>query len=257
MRFDQRLPIFLTALACIYFAGSPAFAQQAVEKVSPQYIPANAYAAVVAHPHAALQRKEMELMPREIMAAAGQQELGFDPTQIRRFTAFVGVGESLREEPKVGMILRFAERPKLSEQLIRGTTKESLRDRPYYKAEREEMLSFFMPDATTLLIAPDEVMQQMVKVDSVDTPLTKLLTDKLPSDTATVYVAVEQIKDQLKDVTADVPLPRPLSPLLLIPDVLKSLRVDVGMDRLNVRLRVDGLGSLAREMLAGSMGAAA
>ena len=34
-------------------------------------------------------------------------------------------------------------------------------------------------------------------------------------------------------------------------------RVDIGVDGLNVRLRVDGLGSLAREMLAGDMGAAA
>ena len=34
-------------------------------------------------------------------------------------------------------------------------------------------------------------------------------------------------------------------------------RVDVGTDGLNVRLRVDGLGGLAREMLAGDMGAAA
>jgi site-specific DNA recombinase len=33
--------------------------------------------------------------------------------------------------------------------------------------------------------------------------------------------------------------------------------VDIGMDGLNVRLRVDGLGSLAREMLAGNLGAAA
>ena len=34
-------------------------------------------------------------------------------------------------------------------------------------------------------------------------------------------------------------------------------RVDIGTAGLNVRLRVDGLGSLAREMLAGNMGAAA
>jgi hypothetical protein len=34
-------------------------------------------------------------------------------------------------------------------------------------------------------------------------------------------------------------------------------RVDIGTDGLNVRLRVDGLGCLAREMLAGVMGAAA
>ena len=34
-------------------------------------------------------------------------------------------------------------------------------------------------------------------------------------------------------------------------------RVDIGTEGLNVRLRVDGLGSLAREMLAGDMGAAA
>ena len=34
-------------------------------------------------------------------------------------------------------------------------------------------------------------------------------------------------------------------------------RVDIGTDGLNVRLRVDGLGGLAREMLAGDIGAAA
>ena len=34
-------------------------------------------------------------------------------------------------------------------------------------------------------------------------------------------------------------------------------RVEIGTDWLNVRLRVDGLGGLAREMLAGDMGAAA
>lgn len=34
-------------------------------------------------------------------------------------------------------------------------------------------------------------------------------------------------------------------------------RVDIGTDGLNVRFRVDGLGGLAREMLAGNMGTAA
>jgi hypothetical protein len=34
-------------------------------------------------------------------------------------------------------------------------------------------------------------------------------------------------------------------------------RVDVGTDGLNIRLRVDGLGGLAREMLAGGIGEAA
>ena len=34
-------------------------------------------------------------------------------------------------------------------------------------------------------------------------------------------------------------------------------RVDIGVDGLNVRLRVDGLGGLAREMLVGGTGEAA
>ncbi len=238
MRFDQRLRSIVAAVAVSCLAYSAASAQQAVEKVSPRYIPASAYAAVVVHPHAALQRKEMEMMPREIMAAAGKKELGFDPTQIRRFVAFVAAGKSLQEDPKFGMILRFAEQPQLSEQLIRGTKKEALQGRPYYKADREQMPSFFMPDATTLLIAPDAVMQQMVKAQKVDSPLVELLTSSPPSETATAYVAVQQIKDQLKEVTAGVPLPPPLKPLLTIPDDLKSLRVDVGMEKLALNARI-------------------
>lgn len=38
---------------------------------------------------------------------------------------------------------------------------------------------------------------------------------------------------------------------------LRVERVDIRTDGLNVRLRVDGLGSLAREMLAGGIEAAA
>jgi hypothetical protein len=34
-------------------------------------------------------------------------------------------------------------------------------------------------------------------------------------------------------------------------------RADIGVDGLNVRLRVDGLGSLVRELLAGGLGEAA
>ncbi len=38
---------------------------------------------------------------------------------------------------------------------------------------------------------------------------------------------------------------------------LGLIRLDIGINGLNVRLRVDGLGSLAREMLAGGIEAAA
>ena len=50
-----------------------------------------------------------------------------------------------------------------------------------------------------------------------------------------------------------------IEPLLRRDSYLALLveRVDVGTDGLNVRLRVDGLGSLAREMRAGDVGAAA
>jgi hypothetical protein len=224
------------AVACLLT--SAAGAQDAVEKINPQYIPANACAAAVVDPQRALARKDLELLPREIMAAAGEKELGFDPTQIRRFIGFVVAGETLREPPQFGMILRFDARPKLSEQLVRGTTKGTLEGRPYFKADDEQLPSFYMPDANTLLIAPDPVMQKMVKAKDVQSPLVKLLAASPPGDTATAYVAVEQIKAQLKEASKQAPLPEPLQPLLSIPDDLKSLRLDLDVQQLAVTGKV-------------------
>jgi hypothetical protein len=231
----RRIILGFAAVGLLFSAasGQDTSVKETPPKVNAQYIPANAFAAVVADPQQALARKELELMPREIFAAAGDKELGFDPTQISRFIGFLSAGETLVEEPpKFGMILRFAARPKLSEQLIRGTEKTTLQGRPYYKAEFDQLPSFYMPDANTLLIAPDEMMQQMVAAKDVQSPLVKLLTSSPPGDAATAYVAVEQIKAQLKEASEGAPVPRPLEPLLTIPDELKSLRLDLSAEKL-------------------------
>ena len=62
---------------------------------------------------------------------------------------------------------------------------------------------------------------------------------------------VDYVTQSLKDRTAYVQAETPRIVTLLVE------RVDIGEGGLHVRLRMDGLGGLAREMLAGEMGAAA
>ncbi len=73
------------------------------------YIPAEAAAILIAHPHDALTGPDAEWLPTEVITAAGMQNVGFDPITIKEAVVFVSPPGPASPEPGFGAILRFVE----------------------------------------------------------------------------------------------------------------------------------------------------
>ena len=108
-------------------AGGTASAQPAAA-IDRGYIPPDAVLAAVAHPRRVMTAPEMELLPIEIISAAGLKELGIDPVQIEEVLAIAEV-KDFKQPPQLGLVLRFAgplRQGGLLPELVRHTTRAEI-----------------------------------------------------------------------------------------------------------------------------------
>lgn len=129
------------------------------------YVPPSATAAVVLHPRRVLTAPEFELLPLEVISAAGKQQFGLDPLEIEWA---VGVAEVTGfGPPQVGLILRSSS-PLDDSQLLmplkRDAEKQTLDGRPYYRSRIPSLTpSIFLPDDHSVIVAHEGLLQKMLK----------------------------------------------------------------------------------------------
>jgi type II secretory pathway pseudopilin PulG len=128
-----------------------------------RYITDQAVFAALLRPRQMITSPAFELMPIEILSAAGQQHLGIDPAGITEVLAIVE--PPVTGPPGGGLVVRF-EAPfqigDLAETIRRHTTRETLDGRPYLRSPSPMLPSFFMPDETTLIVATDGTLRRML-----------------------------------------------------------------------------------------------
>lgn len=203
----------------------PAAAQQSAP-LDLSYIPADAFAAVIVHPRRILDSPEMELMPREILQAAFQQEVGLDPTQIEQAVGVLTLAAE-RPEPAFGLILRFGQPlvrdQALAKQLARAP-KATHSGKEYYQAD----LAVLFADDRTLVLAPEPVLKRMIDAAGADSPLLKMLRKADAADDAQAIVALEPLRPLINQVLANPPpLPPALGDLLQLPKLVEQVHVRV------------------------------
>ncbi len=120
------------------------------------FIPAEAAALVIAHPHAALTGPDAQWLPTEVITAAGLQQAGFDPITVREAVALLAPPGPGEREPGVGIILRFVDTcPKEAILAKLPPMKEVETDgKSIHQAANARFPSVYFPDAQTLVLAP-------------------------------------------------------------------------------------------------------
>jgi hypothetical protein len=86
----------------------PLTSSQAADQLDLSYISNDAIAAVVLHPRRVLTSPDLEMLPIEVIVAAGQQYVGIDPTEVEQAIGILGMAGLAGGEPGLGAILRFA-----------------------------------------------------------------------------------------------------------------------------------------------------
>lgn len=217
---------------CIQGADAPiaatvAAASQEAATLDRAYIPATAVGALVVHPQPFFTGAGSEWLPLEVITAAGLENAGLDPVKIKEAIAVFTA--KTRPRPEFGIILRFTEpysKPALLAKLPHGTTEAEVAGKTFQRAGHDFEPSFYLPDAQTVLIAPEPMLRQMLAAKAVDSPLTKLLAVTDFSATATAVLSVDAVHDVLKEALAEAPLPQ-LPPALQgfpkLPDQLSAV----------------------------------
>lgn len=228
-----------TFLACATLAvalaswrtAPPVAAQDAAQSF--RFVTPEAVAALVAQPRRAFEGPGAELYPREIVSAAAKQQLGIDPLEIDQLVAFV---ESPNEPgpPPFGVVLRMSkpqDRQTLLPMLLQQTQPATLSNgRPFLRAAAPGLPSVMLPNDRTIVIAPEPMLEKMMKPAAADSPLLKLLR-ATPNDRHLTFIAtLDPVRGQIEAALGQTPpLPPPLERFKQLPSLVSSLELRVNV----------------------------
>jgi serine/threonine protein kinase len=216
---------------------------QAKRTLDLKYIPADASAAVVVHPRRMLQSP---LAPAVLPPTAADEmvkELGVKPEQVEQLIvllqAAAGGEESLLGSP--AGIFRFTEPidgKQVLTRLLKGLREESHDGKTYYRSSTGEAilrlpLAGALPDARTVLVAPEPVLRKMLAAESGGkSPLLDRLRQVDATDDVTGIVLVEPYRELLKAVAGPlkVQLPPNLAEAATLPDRLLAVTAVVNLN---------------------------
>ena len=135
----------------------------------------------VAHPRRVLTAPGMEMLPIEVISAAGKKELGIDPLDVERILAIVEA-PALGRPPQMGVVVRFSksyDASEILEPLVKRTVEAQLDGKPYRRGRGLMDFSIYMPNGRVLMIVHDDLLRRMLANQKSPTegPMSRLLAE--------------------------------------------------------------------------------
>ncbi len=204
-------------------------AAAATEKDDLSYIIPAATVAGVAYPRRVLTHPNMEMLPIEILSAAGLKEGGIDPVDVEQVTVMVVPPAPM---PGFGVVMRFTKPYELKNILPKLTVdaeETQLNGRPYLKNQHPVAPCFYMPNDKTLLMADDATMQKMLanyKTPEIG-PARKLMKTVNKSSDLAIVAAIEPMRPLIKPMLDMRQVPPPFAGFKQLPELILAARLQV------------------------------
>jgi prepilin-type processing-associated H-X9-DG protein len=209
-------------------AASPAAQTGAaqVAKLDLGFVTPGVVAAVVAHPRRVLTAPESEMLPTEVITAAGKKEAGFDPLQIEQAMFVVELPQG--GPPEVAVVLWFAvpvDEEAILPALRQNTLKDEFDGKSYYRAKDAMQASIFLPDNRTVLFGHDALVRKMVKNRAAPKSgkVSRLLGAIGGNPDLAAVVDLEPLRGLMAASLAMVPVPPPFQSAKKVPQLVSSL----------------------------------
>ncbi len=214
------------ALLLSSFVTSAVAAQEADLK----YIPDTAVAAVYIQPQRLLEAPNMELMPVEVITAAGMKEFGFDPMQIQSALILVEVTNP-NQPPGAAVLLRFKrafDPSVIFPRFLRGAEDVQVAGIEYKRSNAPGSPAVAVLDNKTVLLGMEDLVQKMLQSDESAGPLRRIVAQDGEQHLACVYVTLEPVRELVNMVMLQVPpLPPPLEPFKKVPDLVQHAELHI------------------------------
>jgi type II secretory pathway pseudopilin PulG len=194
-------------------------------------LPSDAIAAMVASPKSMAAKPEMEMMPREIVTAAGLKELGFDPMEIESLIGFIQLPQD-GMPPGFGLMLKSAsafDQAAAMPQLAQGTVPGMIAGRKFMQAPQPFMPSLLYLDSKTLIIAPEATLVQMLEANGKEGALQKRLAAIPANYDLSAVLLFDSLRPLVKAELDNVPLPPVFSAFKALPDHIAAIELQVTM----------------------------
>jgi len=212
-------------------AEPPASAAEA-SPIDLTFVTPESCAAVILFPRRALTSPAMEMLPLEVMTAAGMKEWGIDPLQIEQVVAVA--------EPPVGgppgftVMARFAApipKGKILGPLWDQTVDDKIDGKPYRKGLSPMQPSICRVDDRTLLVGTDDLLRKVLANHAAPKSgkLSAMLSRMTDPPDATAIVLMEPIRPLLAMSLAMAPSPPEFRDAMQIPDLLTSVGAKVNI----------------------------
>lgn len=197
-----------------------------------KFIPDDAVAVVIAHPRALLTQPSMELMPIEVVTAAGIENIGIDPLDIEQFIMVVGQ-PTVESPPGMGFIARLA----------KPYDWNAISEKVQKTVAEFGFTAGGMADAQTLVMAQPAMVQSMRTADGTGTgPLLKKLRSIDTSAHLQAVVSLDAARDFVDQAMDQAPnFPPPLDQFKKVPQLTSSIHVALNMgESIKLNLTLDG-----------------
>lgn len=196
----RRLFLSVAPILFVVAALSPrATTAQDAERLSSRHVPDDAVAVVFLSPSEILSSPDWELMPVEVIRAAGIEQLGVDPIDVDTVKmVFAAPGP---EGPRMGAVVRFVTDFKISDvrpALLSELDQREIEGLAVYEGRGLETVRFHQLDARTVIVSMGGYLKPLLEAtDEGAGELPTLLRKLSPRDGVTFVAAIEQIRPTL------------------------------------------------------------
>jgi prepilin-type processing-associated H-X9-DG protein len=206
----------------------------AAEEVDQSYITQNAIVAAAAYPRRVLMAPEMEMMPIEVLSAAGKKELGIDPVDVEQLLLVIDAPQA--GPPRFGLVVRFTRPYQIGAIKLPGNvalTDAQLQDRPYRQPPNPILPGLYMPDDQTLIVASDAMLKAMLanKQQPTEGPLSRAVARTGLAADATAVVVLAPIRPMLSAQLAEAPVPPPFAGVKRMPQLIDVATLELTVTR--------------------------
>jgi prepilin-type processing-associated H-X9-DG protein len=196
------------------------------------YVTPETVAAVVVHPRRVLTSPEMEMLPTEVLSAAGKKELGIDPVEIEQILLIAEPPQA--GPPQAGIVVRLASPLGAGEilpQLLGGTREAELQGKTYRQGAGPMGFSVFRAEERTLIVAHDGLLRKMVAnhAQPQEGNMSRLLGRMKDPPDLLAFLLVEPLRPLLAGPMAEATVPPPLADIKKIPDLVSSIGAKVNL----------------------------
>ncbi|QDS91372.1 hypothetical protein FF011L_01010 [Roseimaritima multifibrata] len=215
------------------------------KKLSAEFVPDNALAAIFASPNKVMQEPGFEMLPIEIVRAQGLATVGVDPMHIDRLT--VVVGPPGPQGPVGGIVIQFSQDysiEDLNPQVFREVEPQEINGREVYLLDGPPDTVLFRKDARTFIVGIGNYLNSIVEGNQGQGSLARLLP-RIPDQNGVTAVAVlDQVRPMLTGMLKQNArqMPPQLQDIVRLPELTDALIVNIRpADLLNFQATVVAL----------------